>query len=226
MDSEPVAYGYVYRDYAGRRVIHYGGSGGEINGSKPVDVIPLYTRPTPTDAAPDGLVVRVRNVAMGHVFNMDVIQEIARQAAARITADTAKIADLEAAKWQARHTDTANTLVQQGMALEAAEAKNAEQAATIARLSTPTIRKQFPILGGGGAKIDWQLVVDHGRQAKANHYQTVERLAERGGLSWCELHAVLHNRPWQKMDENTAIVECRSLEASYLAALSRDGEAG
>lgn len=80
-------------------------------------------------------------------------------------------------------------------------------------------RKRFPILGAK-ASIDWQLVEDHGKQAQANHYQTVERLAGRGGLSWSELHAVLHNRPWQKMDENTAIVECRALEARYLAAIA------
>lgn len=83
----------------------------------------------------------------------------------------------------------------------------------------PVNRKKFPILGAPGATIDWQLVHDHGRQAKANHYQTVERLAERGGLSWCELHAILHNRPWQKMEENTAIMECRALEARYLSSI-------
>lgn len=85
---------------------------------------------------------------------------------------------------------------------------------------TPNIveRPQFPILGSNGATIDWQLVADHGGQANKNHYQTVKRLAERGGLSWSELHAVLHNRPWQKMDDNTAIIECRALEAQYLNA--------
>jgi len=84
--------------------------------------------------------------------------------------------------------------------------------------ATPVARKQFPILGSRGAKIDLQLVEDHGKQAYSNHYQTVERLAERGGLSWCELHAVLNNRPWQKLDENTAIAECRAIEARYLGA--------
>lgn len=84
--------------------------------------------------------------------------------------------------------------------------------------ATPVARMQFPILGSRGAKIDLQLVEDHGKQAYSNHYQTVERLAERGGLSWCELHAVLNNRPWQKLDENTAITECRAIEARYLGA--------
>lgn len=83
-------------------------------------------------------------------------------------------------------------------------------------------RKQFPILGSRGATIDFQLVADHGKQANANHYQSVERLAARGGLSWAELHAVLHNRAWQKMDENTAIAECRKLEATYVTRDSID----
>ena len=86
--------------------------------------------------------------------------------------------------------------------------------------ATPVARKQFPVLGSRGAKIDLQLVEDHGKQAYSNHYQTVERLAERGGLSWCELHAVLNNRPWQKLDENTAIAECRAIEARYLGAFN------
>lgn len=86
--------------------------------------------------------------------------------------------------------------------------------------ATPVARKQFPILGSRGAKIDLQLVEDHGKQVYSNHYQTVERLAERGGLSWCELHAVLNNRAWQKMDGNTAIAECRAIEARYLGAFN------
>lgn len=84
-------------------------------------------------------------------------------------------------------------------------------------------RKQFPILGSQGAKIDWQLVADHCKQARANHYQTVERLAERGGLAWSELYAVLHDRPWQKIDENDAIRACRALETAYLVAAIRKG---
>ena len=79
-------------------------------------------------------------------------------------------------------------------------------------------RPTFPILGSGGAKIDLQLVADHGKQAQANHYQTVARLAERGGLSWCEVYAVLHNRKYEKIDTNEAMLACRELEARYLAA--------
>lgn len=86
-------------------------------------------------------------------------------------------------------------------------------------------RKTFPILKGDGAKIDYQLVADHAEQARANHYQTVARLAERGGLSWCELYAVLHNRKWEKIETNEAMIACRALEARYLAALAPDLDA-
>lgn len=80
-------------------------------------------------------------------------------------------------------------------------------------------RKTFPILKGEGASIDYQLVSDHAEQARSNHYQSVDRLAERGGLSWCELYAVLHNRKWEKIADNDAMIACRALEARYLAAL-------
>lgn len=108
----------------------------------------------------------------------------------------------------------------------AARAEKAERERDALReaLEAQNARKKFPILGSGGASIDRQLVADHGKQAQANHYQSVERLAERGGLSWCELYAVLHNRKWQKMDDNEAMIACRALEAKYLAALTPLGE--
>lgn len=80
-------------------------------------------------------------------------------------------------------------------------------------------RARFPILGSRGATIDWQLVADHGQQAERNHSQSVRRLAERGGLSWCDMHAVLHNKAWERVDANDAMIACRALEARYLAAL-------
>ena len=83
-------------------------------------------------------------------------------------------------------------------------------------------RQTFPILGNGGARIDWQLVLDHGGQAKQNHNHSVTRLAERGGLSWCELHAVLHDKRYQKMDTNEAMLACRALEHRYLQAVNAD----
>lgn len=39
--------------------------------------------------------------------------------------------------------------------------------------------------------IPWALVADHEKQAQSNHGQTLERLNQRGGLTLCELKAVI-----------------------------------
>ena len=48
---------------------------------------------------------------------------------------------------------------------------------------------RFPIMGG--PSIPWRMIAPHDGQAKINHDQTLERLAERGGLSPEEAIAVL-----------------------------------
>lgn len=47
--------------------------------------------------------------------------------------------------------------------------------------------------------LPWEMITPHAAQAKKNHGQTLERLAERGGLSACEALAVLDDRAWFKM---------------------------
>jgi hypothetical protein len=42
--------------------------------------------------------------------------------------------------------------------------------------------------------VSFDLVKRHEAQAMKNHYQTVERLAERGGLSWFELLMVMTDK--------------------------------
>ena len=59
----------------------------------------------------------------------------------------------------------------------------------------------FPILGG--PKVPWSLIAPYEAQAQKNHYQTLKRLAERGGLSISEAMAVMsgvafENRPIAK----------------------------
>jgi hypothetical protein len=67
--------------------------------------------------------------------------------------------------------------------------------------------RMFPILGPMWAprEVPWNLVEPHRRQALANHHQTLERLAERGGLDPTELAAVLEDRPWQTMTQVDAV---------------------
>lgn len=56
--------------------------------------------------------------------------------------------------------------------------------------------KRFPILGGG-MTVPWQMLAPHEPQAIANHSQSLQRLAERGGLGWAEMLCVLEGRGWR-----------------------------
>lgn len=53
-------------------------------------------------------------------------------------------------------------------------------------------------------QLPWAMLEPHAAQAERNHSQTLERLAERGGLSACEALAVLEDRPFQKMKQSEA----------------------
>jgi len=60
------------------------------------------------------------------------------------------------------------------------------------------VLERFPILNspkGQPSSVPWEIVEPHRKRAEKNHYQTLERLAERGGLSWAELVAVMADRP-------------------------------
>lgn len=75
-----------------------------------------------------------------------------------------------------------------------------------APMTKPSNPSAFPILrawkeGKGKERefVPWDFVAAHERQAQSNHYQTVKRLAERGGLSWRELLAVVEDRKWSSV---------------------------
>lgn len=58
--------------------------------------------------------------------------------------------------------------------------------------------------------VPWALVAAHEAQALENHGQTVQRLAERGGMGTRELVAVLTDRHWREvrgMTEAEAVPE-------------------
>lgn len=72
---------------------------------------------------------------------------------------------------------------------------------------------RFPImkskvkLNAHVVNLPWEAILPHEAQAKKNHGQSLERLAERGGLSACEAIAILEDRDWKRMDEQDANVE-------------------
>lgn len=63
-----------------------------------------------------------------------------------------------------------------------------------------TTERTFPVLGTTASDrwhtVPWDMVAPHEAQALRNHGQTLERLAERGGLDWSELLRVLEDRPF------------------------------
>lgn len=59
--------------------------------------------------------------------------------------------------------------------------------------------------------VPFAVVIRHQSQAIRNHGQTVHRLAERGGLCWTELLAVLADVPYQQV---AAMTEPRARHAA------------
>ena len=49
--------------------------------------------------------------------------------------------------------------------------------------------------------IPWELIEPHDDQAQRNHHQTLERLAERGGLGPSEAVVIIQDRQWRRLDE-------------------------
>ncbi len=52
--------------------------------------------------------------------------------------------------------------------------------------------------------VPMELLAVHEHQAQRNHGQSLNMLASRGGLSPCEMLAVLENRPWAAMPDALA----------------------
>lgn len=64
----------------------------------------------------------------------------------------------------------------------------------------------FPIMMDGRRTeyIPYSLIECHETQAIKNHSQTLKRLAERSGLDYVEALAVLEDRPYKRMKNETA----------------------
>lgn len=52
--------------------------------------------------------------------------------------------------------------------------------------------KKYPILGTTDF-IPFDMMLEHEEQCLKNHYQSVQRLAERGGTSYMETYYILHD---------------------------------
>lgn len=80
----------------------------------------------------------------------------------------------------------------------------------------------FPILDNRPAaprrSIPWAMIAPHEAQAQANHSQTLERLAERGGLCPSEAVAVLQGREWSWALANARSITCDDQLAELVRA--------
>jgi len=76
--------------------------------------------------------------------------------------------------------------------------------------------ERSPVWVGCPDDLPWSTVESHEEQAMSNHSQTLACLADRGGLSPCELFAVLHDRRWQRapLPENELAEWIKSLGES------------
>lgn len=83
------------------------------------------------------------------------------------------------------------------------------------------MKNKFPILGSEPKEyIPLDIVKSHEKQAIRNHSQTLERLAERGGLGWVEILFVLEDKNY---DFHTKLTEM-SARIKVLEIVKRKGE--
>lgn len=67
------------------------------------------------------------------------------------------------------------------------------------------IDKPYPVLGSEPKEyIPFGVLILHEEQALRNHGQTLERLAERGGLGWTEILAILEDRRYTDIEVGLA----------------------
>lgn len=80
---------------------------------------------------------------------------------------------------------------------------------------------------GKGACIEWEPIERDHFRAMRNHGQTLNRLAERGGMSWGEMDAILRDVDWNDIKNAGAQERCNAeIEARIQKAAPRIGESG
>jgi hypothetical protein len=80
--------------------------------------------------------------------------------------------------------------------------------------------KTFPILGDDAkriASVPWELVYAHRATVMANHGQSIEGLARRGGLDLVELAMVLEDRRWRTLDAPYSLDRAEEIVRRHLS---------
>jgi hypothetical protein len=69
--------------------------------------------------------------------------------------------------------------------------------------------------------LPWPLVAAHENQALINHGQSISDLADKGGIDWSEMVAVLEDRPWHRMPVDEAAERLEELFADWVFSLPK-----
>jgi hypothetical protein len=93
--------------------------------------------------------------------------------------------------------------------------------------------KQFPVLlrsterkadsVGCPSSVPWSLLAPHEERAWRNHGQTLQRLAERGGLGPDEMCAIIEGRRWRQMEFTESVSRLLELTAELMKEDKTDG---
>jgi len=86
----------------------------------------------------------------------------------------------------------------------------------------------MPILSPEGMDpFPWDIILPHEAQAQKNHGgQTLQQLAERGGLNVCEVVAVLEDRSFVIMTEIDAIYRLVEIIRETTRKMQQEGDDG
>ncbi len=76
--------------------------------------------------------------------------------------------------------------------------------------------------GKGACSIEWEPTERDRKRAIKNHGQTLERLAQRGGMDWGEMDAILSDLDWGKINQEGAQLRCNA-EIERRSATAVDG---
>lgn len=77
--------------------------------------------------------------------------------------------------------------------------------------------RRFPIMGGG-PNIPWVIIAPYESQAQSNHGQSLERLAQRGGLDIGEAIAIMTGKSWREIRRDITIDEFNAFVAERMRA--------
>lgn len=82
--------------------------------------------------------------------------------------------------------------------------------------------KQYPVIGTNPQEyVPWEILIPHEKRVIRNHAQTLEQLAERGGLAWVEIVWILLDKRWGGPPNPPPDV-ARSAVLKYVAAWEKN----